>query len=83
VDIPALSFGVWQMENLQECEDAVIKAIETGYRMIDTASIYQNETAVGNAIKNSGTDREELFITSKLWVQDTSYEQAKGLFREL
>ncbi|WP_294302319.1 aldo/keto reductase [uncultured Chryseobacterium sp.] len=81
VDIPALGFGVWQMENLQECEDAVIKAIETGYRMIDTASIYQNETAVGNAIRNSGTDREELFITSKLWVQDTSYEKAKGAFQ--
>lgn len=81
VDIPALGFGVWQMEDMQECENAVIKAIETGYRMIDTASIYQNETAVGNAIKNSGTDREELFITSKLWVQDTSYEQAKGAFQ--
>lgn len=81
VDIPALGFGVWQMENLQECENAVIKAIETGYRMIDTASIYQNEKAVGNAVRNSGTDREELFITSKLWVQDTSYEKAKGAFQ--
>ncbi len=81
VDIPALGFGVWQMEDLQECENAVIKAIETGYRMIDTASIYQNETAVGNAIRNSGTDREKLFITSKLWVQDTSYEKAKGAFQ--
>lgn len=81
VDIPALGFGVWQMEDLQECENAVIKAIETGYRMIDTASIYQNETAVGKAVKNSGTDREELFITSKLWVQDTSYEKAKGAFQ--
>lgn len=81
VDIPALGFGVWQMEDLQECENAVIKAIETGYRMIDTASIYQNETAVGNAVRNSGTDREELFITSKLWVQDTSYEKAKGAFQ--
>ncbi len=81
VEIPALGFGVWQMEDLQECENAVIKAIETGYRMIDTASIYQNETAVGNAIKNSGTNREELFITSKLWVQDTSYEKAKGAFQ--
>ena len=81
VDIPALGFGVWQMEDLQECENAVVKAIETGYRMIDTASIYQNETAVGNAIRNSGTDREDLFITSKLWVQDTSYEKAKGAFQ--
>ncbi|MFY7813890.1 MAG: aldo/keto reductase [Chryseobacterium taeanense] len=81
VDIPALGFGVWQMEDLQECEDAVIKAIETGYRMIDTAAIYQNETAVGNAIKNCGVDRDELFITSKLWVQDISYEKAKGAFQ--
>lgn len=80
VDIPALGFGVWQMEDLQECENAVVKAIETGYRMIDTASIYQNEAAVGNAVRNSGTDRENLFITSKLWVQDTSYEKAKGAF---
>lgn len=80
VDIPALGFGVWQMEDLQECENAVDKAIETGYRMIDTASIYQNETAVGNAVRNSGTDREDVFITSKLWVQDTSYEKAKGAF---
>lgn len=81
IDIPALGFGVWQMEDLQECENAVIKAIETGYRMIDTASIYQNETAVGNAIKNSGSAREKLFITSKLWVQDTSYEKARGAFQ--
>lgn len=81
VEIPALGFGVWQMENLQECENAVIKAIETGYRMIDTASIYQNETAVGNAIKNSGINRDELFITSKLWVQSHGYENTKSAFQ--
>lgn len=81
VEIPALGFGVWQMENLQECENAVIKAIETGYRMIDTASIYQNETAVGNAIRNSGINRDELFITSKLWVQSHGYENAKSAFQ--
>lgn len=81
IDIPALGFGVWQMENLQECEDAVVKAIHTGYRMIDTASIYINETAVGAAIKNSGVDREDLFITSKLWVQDHGYENAKSAFQ--
>ncbi|WP_312346400.1 aldo/keto reductase [Chryseobacterium binzhouense] len=81
VDIPALGFGVWQMENQQECENAVVKAIETGYRMIDTASIYLNETAVGNAIKKSGANREDLFVTSKLWVQDFSYEKAKSAFR--
>ncbi|MBW8524077.1 aldo/keto reductase [Chryseobacterium chendengshani] len=81
IDIPALGFGVWQMEDFEECENAVIKAIETGYRMIDTASIYQNETAVGNAIKNSGVDRNELFITSKLWVQSHVYEEAKSAFQ--
>jgi len=78
VDIPALGFGVWQMENQQECENAVVKAIETGYRMIDTASIYLNETAVGNAIKKSGANRDDLFVTSKLRVQDFSYEKAKS-----
>ncbi|MFY1047712.1 aldo/keto reductase [Chryseobacterium sp. GP-SGM7] len=81
VEIPALGFGVWQMENLEECEKAVIKAIEVGYRMIDTAAIYQNETAVGNAIKNSKVDREDLFVTSKLWVQDHSYEKTKSAFQ--
>lgn len=81
IDIPALGFGVWQMENLQECEDAVVKAIHTGYRMIDTASIYMNETAVGTAIKNSGVDRKDLFITSKLWVQDHGYDKAKSAFQ--
>ncbi|KEY19860.1 aldo/keto reductase [Kaistella antarctica] len=82
VDIPALGFGVWQMEDLKECENAVIKAIQTGYRMIDTAAIYMNETAVGAAIKNSGVDRDELFITSKLWVQDHGYEKAKLAFQK-
>ncbi|RKS97372.1 aldo/keto reductase [Chryseobacterium defluvii] len=81
VDIPALGFGVWQMEDMKECENAVIKAIHTGYRMIDTASIYLNETAVGDGVKNSGIDRDELFITSKLWVQDHGYEKAKSAFQ--
>ncbi|MBD8081279.1 aldo/keto reductase [Chryseobacterium caseinilyticum] len=81
VAIPALGFGVWQMENLQQCEDAVIKAIEVGYRMIDTASIYQNETAVGTAIQKCGVSRDELFITSKLWVQSHGYEETKAAFQ--
>lgn len=81
VDIPALGFGVWQMEDLKECENAVIKAIQTGYRMIDTAAIYQNETAVGAAVKNSGVNRDDLFITSKVWVQDHGYEKAKSAFQ--
>ncbi|GEN69522.1 MULTISPECIES: aldo/keto reductase [Chryseobacterium] len=81
IDIPALGFGVWQMEDLKECENAVIKAIQTGYRMIDTAAIYQNETAVGAAVKNSGINRDELFITSKVWVQDHGYEKTKSAFQ--
>jgi len=81
IDIPALGFGVWQMEDLKECENAVIKAIQTGYRMIDTAAIYQNETAVGSAVKNSGINRDELFITSKVWVQDHGYEKTKSAFQ--
>lgn len=81
VDIPALGFGVWQMENPEECEKAVGKAIEVGYRMIDTASIYLNETAVGKAIKNSGINRKDLFVTSKIWVQDHGYEKAKSAFQ--
>lgn len=81
VDIPALGFGVWQIDDLKVCEEAVVKAIHTGYRMIDTASIYLNEKAVGNAVKNSGVNRDELFITSKLWVQDHGYENAKAAFQ--
>lgn len=81
VAIPALGFGVWQMDDLQQCEDAVIKAIEVGYRMIDTASIYQNETAVGKAVQKCGVSRDELFITSKLWVQSHGYEETKAAFQ--
>lgn len=81
VPIPALGFGVWQVEDLQQCEEAVIKAIEVGYRMIDTASIYLNETAVGKAIQNCGVSREDLFITSKLWVQSHGYEETKAAFQ--
>ena len=73
VEMPILGFGVFQVTDLKECENSVLQAIETGYRLIDTAAIYMNETAVGNAIKTSGVEREELFITTKLWVDDTGY----------
>lgn len=82
IDIPALGFGVWQIEDQKVCEDTVVKAIQTGYRMIDTAAIYQNEVGVGKAIQNSGVSREELFITSKLWVQDFGYDKAKVAFQK-
>jgi 2,5-diketo-D-gluconate reductase A len=80
VEMPILGFGVFQVPDLNECEKAVLDAIETGYRLIDTAASYLNETAVGNAIKKSGIPREELFITTKLWVQDTGYEKTKKAF---
>lgn len=67
IDMPLLGFGVFQMTDATECERAVVDAIETGYRLIDTAASYQNETQVGNAIRQSGIARDELFITTKLW----------------
>jgi 2,5-diketo-D-gluconate reductase A len=75
--MPILGFGVFQIPDAAECQRAVIDAIDAGYRLIDTAAAYLNEGAVGNAVKNSGVAREELFITSKLWVQDTGYEATK------
>jgi 2,5-diketo-D-gluconate reductase A len=80
IQMPLLGFGVFQMTNPTECERSVIDAIETGYRLIDTAASYQNETQVGNALKHSGIARNELFVTTKLWLQDTSYAGAKAQF---
>jgi len=80
VKMPILGFGVYQMTDLQECERSVRDALEIGYRSIDTAAAYHNEEAVGKAIKQSGIPREELFITTKLWIQDAGYENAKKAF---
>lgn len=80
LDMPLLGFGVFQMTDAAECERAVIEAIETGYRLIDTAASYQNETQVGNGIRQSGVAREEFFVTTKLWLQDTNYAGAKAQF---
>jgi 2,5-diketo-D-gluconate reductase A len=80
VVMPLLGFGVFQVTDLSECERSVLDAIETGYRLLDTAASYGNEEAVGNAIRKSGVARDELFITTKLWVQDASYEGAKQAF---
>ncbi|TZF98676.1 aldo/keto reductase (plasmid) [Chryseobacterium panacisoli] len=80
IEMPVLGFGVFQVPDPAECEKAVIDAIDTGYRLIDTAASYGNEQAVGNAIKNSGVAREDLFITTKLWVQDTGYEKTLKAF---
>ena len=77
VRMPLEGFGVFQVSDLAQCEQAVIDAIASGYRLIDTAAAYMNEEAVGAAIRKSNVPREELFITSKLWVQDATYEGAK------
>lgn len=80
VKMPLLGFGVFQVPDGQECEQCVYDALMTGYRSIDTAAAYMNEEAVGRAIKRSGIPREELFITTKLWVQDQGYENTKKAF---
>lgn len=77
VKMPLEGFGVFQVPDPAQCEQAVLDAIDTGYRLIDTAAAYMNEAAVGAALKKCGIPREELFITTKLWVQDASYEGAK------
>lgn len=80
VEMPVLGFGVFQVIDLAECERSVSNAIETGYRLIDTAASYGNEEAVGRAVKASGVAREDLFITTKLWIQSDGYEGAKKSF---
>lgn len=80
VKMPLLGFCVYMMTDLEECEKSVLHAIETGYRLLDTSSAYFNEEAVGRAIKKSGISREELFVTTKLWIQDAGYENAKAGF---
>ena len=77
VEMPLEGFGVFQVADPAQCEQAVLDAIASGYRLIDTAAAYMNEEAVGKAIAKCGVAREELFITTKLWVQDASYEGAK------
>jgi 2,5-diketo-D-gluconate reductase A len=80
VEMPILGFGVFQIADAKECERSVSEALRTGYRLIDTAAAYQNEEAVGRAIKRSGVAREEVFVTTKLWIQDAGYESAKQAF---
>jgi len=80
IEMPILGFGVFQVTDLKECENSVIDAIETGYRLIDTAEAYGNEEAVGKAIKKSGLVRDELFITTKVWIQTNGYEGTKRSF---
>jgi 2,5-diketo-D-gluconate reductase A len=81
IKMPMLGFGVFQMNDLSQCEQSVYDALLAGYRLIDTAASYLNEEAVGRAIKRSGIPREELFITSKIWVQDVNYDNAKKAYQ--
>ncbi|NHN92417.1 aldo/keto reductase [Acetobacter sicerae] len=80
VEMPSLGFGVFQVPDPAECERSVRDAIDVGYRLLDTATSYGNEEAVGNAIRNHGIDRSALFVTTKLWIEDASYEGAKAAF---
>ena len=82
VEMPILGFCVFQITDAEECEKSVYDAIRTGYRLIDTAASYGNEVEVGKAIKRSGVARKELFITTKLWIQDAGYESAKKAFEK-
>ena len=80
VEMPILGFGVYQIPNYDECKKSVLTALENGYRSIDTAQAYGNEKAVGDAIKESGILRNEIFVTTKLWISDYGYEKAKTAF---
>lgn len=82
VEMPILGFGVFQITDKNECEKSVLDALETGYRSLDTAAAYMNETEVGNAIRKSGVERKDLFITTKLWVHDTGYDKTKKAFEK-
>lgn len=81
-EIPLLGLGVFQITDLNLCEKSILIALQTGYRMIDTAACYGNEKAVGKAIKKSKIDRKELFIISKVWIQDSGYEKTKKSFEK-
>lgn len=82
IDMPALGFGVFQITNQEQCENSVLKALQTGYRLIDTAACYDNEKAVGNAIQKSGIPRNEIFLVSKVWIQDAGYEKTIASFEK-
>src|SRR6478672_5669157 len=80
VEMPMLGFGVFQVTDLDECEKAVCDAISVGYRLLDTAASYGNEEAVGRAIKRSGVPRDELFVTTKLWLADAGDGRTRQAF---
>lgn len=81
IKMPVLGYGVYQVTN-EECEKCVLDAISVGYRSIDTAQAYGNEEAVGNAVKKCGVPRDQLFITTKVWITNGGYEKAKASLKE-
>lgn len=82
IRMPLLGFGMFQITDQQICKESVKAALKTGYRMIDTAACYGNEAAVGEAIRESGIDREEIFLVSKVWIQDAGYEKTMASFEK-
>ena len=82
VEMPQLGFGVFQITDEKVCEHSVLNTLKAGYRLIDTAACYGNERAVGEAVKKSGICREEIFLTSKVWIQDTGYQATKKSFEK-
>lgn len=80
VKMPLVGFGVFQVRDLAECQRSVEDALRVGYRLVDTAASYQNEEAVGKALRNCGVPRDEIFVTTKLWVEDAGYEKTKKAF---
>lgn len=81
-EIPLIGYGVFQITDKSQCEKSVLNAIKTGYRMIDTAACYGNEKSVGSAVKKSGILREDIFLVSKVWIQDAGYEQTMTSFNK-
>ena len=82
-EIPALGLGVWQVNDAAQCKEVVSFALKNGYRLIDTATVYQNEAAVGEGILDSGIPRDEIFVCSKLWIQDMGYQSTKDAIDRL
>lgn len=82
IRMPQLGFGVFQITDQQICKESVKTALKTGYRMIDTTACYGNEAAVGEAIRESGIEREEIFLVSKVWIQDAGYEKTMASFEK-
>ena len=82
VTMPLMGLGVFQVTDQQVCKESVLSALKTGYRLIDTAACYGNEKAVGEAVRESGIDRKDLFLTSKVWIQDAGYEKTLRSFEK-